>query len=90
MADGIAALLFDVFGTVVDWRSGVVRDVAGVARQCGITVDVEAFADAWQASYAPAMNEVRRGELPWVFSAELFRRYKPDPGSYRAPWTCWV
>ena len=74
MADGIAALLFDVFGTVVDWRSGVVRDVAGVARQSGITVDAEAFADAWRAAYAPAMNEFRRGELPWTRLDDLHRR----------------
>jgi len=74
MADGIAALLFDVFGTVVDWRGGVVRDVAEVARQSGITVDTEAFADAWRAAYAPAMNEVRRGELPWTRLDDLHRR----------------
>lgn len=74
MAYGVAALLFDVFGTVVDWRSGVARDVAEVARQTGITVDTEAFADAWRADYAPAMNQVRRGELPWTRLDDLHRR----------------
>lgn len=71
---GISALLFDVFGTVVDWRSGVRRDVAEAARQVGRTVDAAAFADAWRAGYAPAMDEVRRGELPWTRLDDLHRR----------------
>jgi 2-haloacid dehalogenase len=71
---GIAALLFDVFGTVVDWRSGVARDVAEMARQTGIAVDEAAFADAWQAGYRPAMDEVLRGELPWTRLDDLHRR----------------
>ena len=74
MIDGIAALLFDVFGTVVDWRSGVTRDVAEAARQAGRSVDAAAFADAWRAAYAPAMAEVRRGELPWTKLDDLHRR----------------
>jgi 2-haloacid dehalogenase len=71
---GIAALLFDVFGTVVDWRSGVIRDVAEVARRTGQSVDAAAFADAWRADYAPAMDEVRRGDLPWTRLDDLHRR----------------
>ncbi len=74
MTSGISALLFDVFGTVVDWRSGVRRDVAEAARQVGRTVDAGAFADAWRAGYAPAMDEVRRGELPWTKLDDLHRR----------------
>jgi 2-haloacid dehalogenase len=74
MANGIAALLFDVFGTVVDWRSGVARDVTEIARQTGIVVDAEAFADSWRAAYAPAMDQVRRGELPWTNLDQLHRR----------------
>ena len=74
MTYGIAALLFDVFGTVVDWRSGVIRDVTEVARQSGQAVDAAAFADAWRADYAPAMGEVRRGELPWTRLDDLHRR----------------
>lgn len=70
----ISALLFDVFGTVVDWRSGVRRDVAEAARQAGRTVDAGAFADAWRAGYAPAMDEVRHGELPWTKLDDLHRR----------------
>src|SRR5664279_43739 len=60
-----SALLFDVFGTVVDWRTGVVRDVGRVARRHGVRVDPAAFADAWRAEYRPAMDRVRTGAIPW-------------------------
>ena len=62
----VSALLFDVFGTVVDWRSGVIRDVTELARARGAEVDAAEFADAWRGGYAPAMDLVRRGELPWL------------------------
>ena len=62
MEDGIKALLFDVFGTVADWRGGVARDVAKLAPE----IDAAAFANAWRAGYRPAMDRVRRGELPWT------------------------
>jgi 2-haloacid dehalogenase len=68
----IKALLFDVFGTVVDWRSGVIRDVRRVAGPGRI--DAAAFADAWRAGYGPAMDLVRRGELPWTKLDDLHRR----------------
>lgn len=64
-----AALLFDVFGTVVDWRSSIAAEV----RQRGLPVDPEAFADAWRAGYAPAMARVRSGELPWTTIDALHR-----------------
>ncbi|KUF11088.1 haloacid dehalogenase type II [Pseudoponticoccus marisrubri] len=61
------ALLFDVFGTVVDWRGGVAREVATFCARHGITdVDPAAFADAWRARYQPAMEEVRAGRRPFV------------------------
>lgn len=66
----IAALLFDVFGTVVDWRSSVAAEV----RSRGWPVDPEAFADAWRDGYAPAMQEVREGRLPWTSIDGLHRR----------------
>ena len=144
--DGVRALVFDVFGTVVDWRSGVIRDVSVLAAEHGADIDAASLADRWRAAYRPAMNQVRTGELPWtnldgldeagrawlttcwhrldpwpdavaglqrlkerhiiaafsngnvallvnmakwgglpwdfVFSAELFRHYKPDPQTY--------
>lgn len=62
----VKALVFDVFGTVVDWRSGVVRDGQALGAARGLAVDWPAFADAWRAGYQPAMARVRRGGLPWT------------------------
>jgi len=64
--DGIKALTFDVFGTVVDWRSTVIREGAQLGKLKNLDVDWAAFADAWRAGYAPAMEVVNRGELPWT------------------------
>ncbi|WP_448615618.1 hypothetical protein [Modestobacter sp. URMC 112] len=61
MAVDLRALVFDVFGTVVDWRSGVTREVR---RLLGDQVDPAAFADAWRDRYAPSMDRVRSGALP--------------------------
>jgi 2-haloacid dehalogenase len=62
-----AALLFDVFGTCVDWRSGVAREGEALGRRLGITgVDWPVFADAWRAQYQPRMETVRSGGRPWV------------------------
>jgi len=69
----VRALVFDVFGTVVDWRSSVASEVEAVAQAKGVRVDGAAFADAWRAQYAPSMNRVRTGELPWTTLDELHR-----------------
>ena len=69
----IRALVFDTFGTVVDWRSGVAEGVAALARTKGFTVDAPRFADAWRAGYSPSMNRVRAGELPWTKLDDLHR-----------------
>jgi 2-haloacid dehalogenase len=71
----IRALVFDVFGTVVDWRSGVARDAA---RLLGPDVDAGAFADAWRGAYAPSMDRVRRGEVGWTGLDELHRASLDD------------
>src|SRR5262245_1404909 len=63
---GVKALVFDVFGTVVDWRTSVAREVQQLAKRKGLTIDGEKFADAWRAGYGPSMNRVRTGELPWT------------------------
>ena len=60
-----AALLFDVFGTVVDWRGSVSRELARIGRARKMRADWGEFADAWRAGYRPAMDRVRRGEVPW-------------------------
>jgi 2-haloacid dehalogenase len=67
------ALVFDVFGTVVDWRSSVAAEVQRLAKSKGFTVDGAKFADAWRAMYAPSMNRVRTGELPWTKLDALHR-----------------
>jgi 2-haloacid dehalogenase len=67
------ALAFDVFGTVVDWRSSIIRELAEFGAKHGISRDWAAFADEWRSGYAPAMDRVRRGELPWTRIDDLHR-----------------
>src|SRR5713226_9420986 len=69
----VKALVFDVFGTVVDWRSSVTAEVQELAKRKGITIDGAKFADAWRAGYGPSMNRVRSGELPWTRLDALHR-----------------
>ena len=64
---GVGAYVFDVFGTVVDWRGGVARESARfLARHGASHVDPGAFADAWRRRYAPSMEEVRSGRRPFT------------------------
>ena len=69
----VKALTFDVFGTVVDWRSSIIREGEALARRKDIKVDWAKFADAWRAGYEPAMARVRDGELPWTKLDDLHR-----------------
>ena len=69
----VKALVFDTFGTVVDWRSSVAREVEALAKKTGVTIDGAKFADAWRAGYGPSMNRVRSGELPWTKLDALHR-----------------
>ena len=70
----VKALVFDVFGTVVDWRGSVAREGAEFAERNGISgVDWHQFADEWRAMYGPSMNRVRSGELPWTRLDDLHR-----------------
>ncbi len=70
---GVKALVFDTFGTVVDWRTSVANEVDALAARKGLKVDGTAFADAWRAGYGPSMNRVRTGELPWTTLDRLHR-----------------
>lgn len=70
---GVRALTFDVFGTVVDWRGSIIREGERLNRAKGLAVSWAAFADAWRGEYGPAMNRVRRGELPWTSLDALHR-----------------
>src|SRR5467141_2546082 len=69
----VKALVFDVFGTVVDWRTSVTAEVQDLAKRKGVAVDAAKFADAWRAGYGPSMNRVRTGELPWTKLDALHR-----------------
>jgi len=69
----VKALVFDVFGTVVDWRTSISREVGELAERKRLRVDGAKFADAWRAGYVPAMNRVRTGELPWTRLDDLHR-----------------
>jgi 2-haloacid dehalogenase len=54
-----------VFGTVVDWRTGVIAEIAEIAEERHLTVDAGAFADAWRKRYQPFLDRVRLGDTPW-------------------------
>jgi 2-haloacid dehalogenase len=69
----VKALLFDVFGTVVDWRGSVARDLEAFGRQMGIERDWMAFTDRWRGLYQPAMEEVRSGRRAWTILDVLHR-----------------
>jgi len=69
----VHVLAFDVFGTVVDWRSSIIAEGQSLATAKGLSVDWAKFADAWRAGYGPAMERVRRGELPWTKLDALHR-----------------
>jgi 2-haloacid dehalogenase len=69
----VKALAFDVFGTVVDWRSSIIGELEEFGHRHGVDADWPAMADGWRAGYAPAMNRVRVGELPWTRIDDLHR-----------------
>lgn len=72
-APQVKALVFDVFGTVVDWRGSIIREGQLLAQRKGYKVDWGLFADRWRAGYGPSMNRVRSGELPWTKLDDLHR-----------------
>ena len=62
----IRALAFDIFGTTVDWYTGVATQVAEVFAESGAEVDAGQFANEWRAEYAPSMQRVRDGQRGWA------------------------
>ena len=70
----VKALFFDVFGTLVDWRTGVSRDAKSILRPRGYAIDWQAFAVAWRDEYQPGMEEVRSGRTPYTKLDVLHRR----------------
>jgi 2-haloacid dehalogenase len=70
----VRALLFDVFGTLVDWRSGVAREAARLLEPLGYSIDWLAFADAWRDEYQPSMDDVRSGRIAFC-KLDLLHRH---------------
>jgi 2-haloacid dehalogenase len=69
----VEALLFDVFGTVVDWRTSIIDEMTRFAAEKGLQGDWAAFADDWRGLYQPAMEEVRSGRRAWTILDVLHR-----------------
>jgi len=69
----VRALVFDVFGTVVDWRSSVIAEGQRLGTEKHIDADWTKFADAWRAGYGPSLDRVRKGEVPWTKLDALHR-----------------
>jgi 2-haloacid dehalogenase len=70
----IRAMFFDVFGSLVDWRTSVAREAERVLKPLGYNLDWTAFADAWRGEYQPGMEEVRTGRIPFCKLDVLHRR----------------
>ena len=90
-SSGVKALVFDTFGTVVDWRRSIIAEGQAWGKARGLAIDWARFADRWRAGYAPSMEKVRKGEMPWtkldvlhrmILGAEVARHYKPDREAY--------
>ena len=67
------AILFDVFGSCVDWRSSLIAELSAFGERRGIAADWAGLVDAWRGAYAPSMDRVRRGELAWTKLDDLHR-----------------
>lgn len=89
-SQAVRAVLFDTFGTVVDWRSGIASAVRAFAADRALTLDPEEFADAWRAQYEPAKERVRSGQRSYVSLDTLHREnldtvlraHDLDPGTF--------
>jgi 2-haloacid dehalogenase len=69
----IEAVLFDAFGTVVDWRTSLIRRFERIGSENGLTADWAALVDDWRAEYQPGMDAVRSGQRPWTSLEQLHR-----------------
>ena len=66
VTQSVKALVFDTFGTVVDWRGSIIEEGTAWGKERHVTIDWAKFAERWRAGYGPAMNKVRNGEMPWT------------------------
>jgi 2-haloacid dehalogenase len=69
----IRAIVFDTFGTLVDWRTSLIDELTAFGAARDVAADWTGLVDAWRAAYAPSMDRVRRGELPWTKLDALHR-----------------
>jgi 2-haloacid dehalogenase len=74
----VKACVFDVFGTVVDWRSSVIAEATSWGKTKGLNINWVEFTDRWRLGYQPAMDKVRKGELPWTKLDDLQRMILED------------
>jgi 2-haloacid dehalogenase len=70
---GVKAILFDVFGSVVDWRGSLIGELSEWGASRGLNADWTGLVDAWRGAYMPSLDQVRRGELPWTILDDLHR-----------------
>ncbi|MDX5931459.1 haloacid dehalogenase type II [Acidiphilium acidophilum] len=73
LRDAPKAVLFDVFGTLVDWRGSVIAGLSAFGAARGISADWAEIADSWRRAYRPSMDRVRRGLVPWTILDDLHR-----------------
>src|ERR1700723_3070784 len=74
----VKALVFDTFGTVVDWRGSMIAGGMTWGKEKGLNIDWEKFTDAWHNAYPAAMDKVRKGEIPWTRLDDLNRMNLED------------
>ena len=74
----LKALVFDTFGTIVDWRSSVIAEGMAWGKAKGLKIDWAQFADRWRLGYRPAMDKVRKGQIPWTRLDDLHRMILED------------
>src|SRR6266849_6230879 len=67
------SLVFYTFGTVVDWRGSIIEEGRAFSKTEGFELDWGDFADRWRGGYAPAMDKVRKGQMPWTNLDALHR-----------------
>ena len=71
---GLRAILFDTYGTLVDWRSSLLDELTAFGRRRGLAQDWPAFLTEWKACYRPGMEAVNRGESPWTTIETIYER----------------
>jgi 2-haloacid dehalogenase len=76
--DKVEALVFDVFGTVVDWRGSIIRQGNRFSEETGIAIDWPTLADRWRAGYRPTMDRIASGAMPWTRFHEFNRTLLVD------------